>query len=344
MNSPVSAPTTPPVRSQEGRQAPSTPMKQSVQCTRRVHARLERERKPKRQHKSQRGVRGHREKSEAKQQQDWRLVLAPTAWTNSSSTKASTGTLLSREHLHLLARDQPRGASAKGPGLARTWLSAMLKRKCLLTANAADVQETTRNVAASHEGRQAPNRMRELRRECPHRYATAAQRLHFPLLNASTCVLAASAALRAGWRTQRLQAGSCEKVLLHPTSGSTALKEASCLRRSPACACSFIWRCPPCKSHVKVRRIETGTETETKTQVRRALCTPLRVSSLCPLVCTPCVVGVVRCDTSAATLRMEVPVWQCAACKVRSFLSRDPCRGCNKQKDEAHDEYINEWA
>ena len=35
---------------------------------------------------------------------------------------------------------------------------------------------------------------------------------------------------------------------------------------------------------------------------------------------------------------------QCAACKTRSFLSRDTCRGCNKRKDEAHDEYINEWS
>ena len=36
--------------------------------------------------------------------------------------------------------------------------------------------------------------------------------------------------------------------------------------------------------------------------------------------------------------------WQCAACKTRSFLSGDTCRGCNKQRDEMHDEYINEWS
>ena len=40
----------------------------------------------------------------------------------------------------------------------------------------------------------------------------------------------------------------------------------------------------------------------------------------------------------------RAPEWQSAACKVHSFLSRDTCRGCNSQKDEVHDEYINESA
>ena len=71
---------------------------------------------------------------------------------------------------------------------------------------------------------------------------------------------------------------------------------------------------------------------------------------LCLIVFTP-----IECDTSAATSREEVPgrgaqcgqrapKWQCAAWKVRSHLSKDTCWGCNKQKDEAHDEYIHEWA
>ena len=66
-------------------------------------------------------------------------------------------------------------------------------------------------------------------------------------------------------------------------------------------------------------------------------------------------VRMVRSDTSAATLREEVQgwraqsgsraaEWQCAACKTRSFLSRDTCRGCNKQRDVTHDGYINEWS
>ena len=157
MNSPVSAPITPPVRSQEGRQAPSTPMKQSVQCTRRVHARLEREAQMAAQ--SQRGVRGTaKERGEAAAG----LEVGPRTdcLDELVEHEGFDRDLLSRSIYTCWPE------TAKGPGLARTWLSAMLKRKCLLTANAADVQETTRNVAASHEGRQAPNRMRELRREC----------------------------------------------------------------------------------------------------------------------------------------------------------------------------------
>ena len=44
------------------------------------------------------------------------------------------------------------------------------------------------------------------------------------------------------------------------------------------------------------------------------------------------------------SVELGAPEWQCAACKMRSFLSRDTCRGCNKQRDEKHDEYINEWS
>ena len=39
---------------------------------------------------------------------------------------------------------------------------------------------------------------------------------------------------------------------------------------------------------------------------------------------------------------LRAPEWQCAACKTLSFLSRDTCRGCGKQRDVKHDEYINE--
>ena len=73
-------------------------------------------------------------------------------------------------------------------------------------------------------------------------------------------MLAASAELRAGWSTQRLQEGSHEKVWPHTTSDCTALKQAFCLRRSLACDCSFIWRCLHCDSHVKVRLTETDRE------------------------------------------------------------------------------------
>ena len=37
-------------------------------------------------------------------------------------------------------------------------------------------------------------------------------------------------------------------------------------------------------------------------------------------------------------------MWQCAACKTRSFLRRDTCRGCGKQRDVKQDEHINEWS
>ena len=39
---------------------------------------------------------------------------------------------------------------------------------------------------------------------------------------------------------------------------------------------------------------------------------------------------------------LRVVEWQRATCKNRSFLSRDTCRGC--ERDERHDEYINERA
>ena len=41
---------------------------------------------------------------------------------------------------------------------------------------------------------------------------------------------------------------------------------------------------------------------------------------------------------------LRAPEWQCAACKTRLFLSRDTCRGCGKQTDVEHDDYINEWS
>ena len=41
---------------------------------------------------------------------------------------------------------------------------------------------------------------------------------------------------------------------------------------------------------------------------------------------------------------LRAPEWRCATCKTRSFVSRDTCRGCNKQRDEKHDEYFNEWS
>ena len=41
---------------------------------------------------------------------------------------------------------------------------------------------------------------------------------------------------------------------------------------------------------------------------------------------------------------LRAPEWQCAACKTQSFLSGDTCRGCSKQRDTQHDEYINEWS
>ena len=41
---------------------------------------------------------------------------------------------------------------------------------------------------------------------------------------------------------------------------------------------------------------------------------------------------------------LRAPEWLCAACKTQSFLSRDTCRGCGKQRDEKHDECINEWS
>ena len=41
---------------------------------------------------------------------------------------------------------------------------------------------------------------------------------------------------------------------------------------------------------------------------------------------------------------LRAPEWQCAACRTRSFLSRDTCRGCSKQRDMKQDEYINEWS
>ena len=41
---------------------------------------------------------------------------------------------------------------------------------------------------------------------------------------------------------------------------------------------------------------------------------------------------------------LRAPEWHCAACKTRSFLSRDTCRGCSKQRDVKQYEYINEWS
>ena len=37
---------------------------------------------------------------------------------------------------------------------------------------------------------------------------------------------------------------------------------------------------------------------------------------------------------------LRAPEWQC--CKTPSFLTRDTCRGCGKQRDVIQDEYINE--
>ena len=75
-NTPVPAPVTPRVRSQEGRQAPSTPEKQSEKSARQgvVHARVENEREPKFEC-SDSDVRVAPRKNEVKQQQDWRLVF-----------------------------------------------------------------------------------------------------------------------------------------------------------------------------------------------------------------------------------------------------------------------------
>ena len=42
---------------------------------------------------------------------------------------------------------------------------------------------------------------------------------------------------------------------------------------------------------------------------------------------------------------LRAPEWQCAACKTRSFLrGHVPSRSCCKQREETHDECINEWS
>ena len=43
----------------------------------------------------------------------------------------------------------------------------------------------------------------------------------------------------------------------------------------------------------------------------------------------------------ACSLDSELQSGSARRAKCGSFLSRDTCRGCNRQKNEAHDEYIN---
>ena len=82
-NAPVSAPVTPPVRSQEGRPAPSTLEKLPERGLRRgvAHAKVEPERKPKVGCNNS-CLRGAPRKNEVKQQQDWRLVFVDRQNTN----------------------------------------------------------------------------------------------------------------------------------------------------------------------------------------------------------------------------------------------------------------------
>ena len=53
-----------------------------------------------------------------------------------------------------------------------------------------------------------------------------------------------------------------------------------------------------------------------------------------------------RVDVNVTSARsgLRPPEWQSAACKTRSFLNRDTCRGRGKQRDVEHDDYVNEWS
>ena len=110
---------------------------------------------------------------------------------------------------------------------------------------------------------------------------------------------------------------------------------------------------------MEVRLTETETETEAETKVSGALL-ELRASPLC---CTPLsklLVHVLMSEWNDVTSRrqrryetksqgwraqsgLRAPEWRCAACKTRSFPSRDTCRGCGKLRDVKHDEYIK-WS
>ena len=162
-NAPMSAPVTPPVRSQEGRPAPSTPEKLPEHGQRQgvVHVRVEPERELK--------VRVASRKNEVKQQQDWRQVFVDRPKTEpitdcsdelvfgentgydkdllSRSICASGSGCLSEVTRYVCERSRQDQNWAW-----RAWLSALLKRRCLLTVIAADAQVTTRNAAASTKG------------------------------------------------------------------------------------------------------------------------------------------------------------------------------------------------
>ena len=167
----VSAPVTPPVRIQEGRPAPSTLEKLPERGLRQgvVHAKVEPEREPK-VVCSNSCVSAAPRKNEVNQQQDWRLVFVDRPETEqitdcldafcSARTLALTETDCPGASVHLRAGACPRSAtryvcerSRQDQNRARrALLSALLKRRCLLTATAADAQATTRHAAASTEG------------------------------------------------------------------------------------------------------------------------------------------------------------------------------------------------
>ena len=113
-----------------------------------------------------------------------------------------------------------------------------------------------------------------------------------------------------------------------------------------------------CDSHVKVR-LPFWLKTETETDVSHALlaaCDP----HMCCKPLSKLLLHVLMSEWSDVASRQQrryekkpqgrraqsglrAPESQCTACKTRSFLSRDTCRGCGKQRDVKHDECINEW-
>ena len=116
---------------------------------------------------------------------------------------------------------------------------------------------------------------------------------------------------------------------------------------------SSVWRCLQCDSHVKVRL--TGSSDRDRDRDRNrdrgfgciASCVPssLRCKPLSKFLLH--VLMSQWCEVTRQQRRhtdLRVPEWQCAACKTRSFLSRDTCRGCGKLRDVKHDEYIDEWS
>ena len=176
------------------------------------------------------------------------------------------------------------------------------------------------------------------------RHDTAVRSLGAKLLRDLVTTVAANRQCRphavGRWMTQ------LERVLLTALGSRVAERPAAepplLLAEWSVYRCA--WRCLHGDSHMKLRL--TGLKTKTETEVwgaLRAACHPLCVASLCQ----NCFLHLLMSEWSDVTSRRErrcakksqgwraqsglrAPEWQC--CKTPSFLTRDTCRGCGKQR------------